>query len=1119
MSLIKKPYELSVWSENLSIDGIKEEKMGAIIGAHDMGFLGKATNVVLKTEIKGTATLTFDMPSKFFDSTIGDYIHNELTDIIKNESKIKLNYKNKWYEFYVKKIVENKKFKAIMYTYTCQDSFIDELSRTGYEIQFDDKLNNSVNEAGIFMEDILDMSVWDYTPEYNTGDFTEFNEQKFYKIPLSQFGGKITAYKVDLEVKIDDFYLNGEIKPYIKKYAKNKELDWDKMNKDEQEDFLKKAMLITNVLNNTKRDLEYGDDLARERELFWDCYYKDNGRALISEENQVELNGEYIYVPITDLTMIIGSIYEDAKAAVEEPALYGTYPDTSYGYALQPVSKNPRAFIQIINLPDGAIYNIDEEGVLANNDYHYIIRIEDWNSLLKEQLKDKEGLIYWRAPVGSNNVKKTLKYSLNQDSEYIYTTDAQPSSSVVDDFNWYPVYSDGYLSSINNTEVTMARKISIIDRTEYNKAADAFVTVYNNKSNEYLDNNQSLYTEEELTNQVKNGKEFRVCSKLQTRQILPTLSRNLIQNGTQITDTNGWEAKTQNNNKDEISGTGSYKSLMQLEVHPTFESNTDFDEVRDLDGTVNDEIISDYYLKVLSPKLNKCIDFSKEGEVEFDYVLNFGMISQEYSIEKDKVYAIRLKTGTMIYQSVSFTYRSGINTGEDDVIKDKNKIIDAVNTYEKTMNDYYNLITAFGRDKKNTEIVLENLLGNNVNEHVDLFYSIIDTLNNSDETQIKKLKKTIDENLYVLLFGNGNGGEGTWGFNGASKQIIGLVDLYDRDKTKKYEQIKNIALKGNKIDSSSIVQSNSLYTNSDIKYLKYYLYAKVSSISEKEINSVTPLTYAFANSWKTTYIKYNKIFNDRINEDLDKIVIGKGSLDNNGNYIIEGTDNKGNEYISFSNVFDTENVLLYFVPDCQSNMPYENNKDLLTKPIYHNKNEFWKYEKEIGDASLSVKDDVYLLFKANQTITNPYIGIKVESSPMLINFDQVEETIYEESTSTGVVFNFTNQKNEYLNNVKIELVKIDKISVSDRLKNAIKFDEKTGTIGVSEDSIKNFEFNKDDLKTSRPTWTGMSSVENPLINTSFLLNKNEDKSFPYLVFINGECQGLIYLSKENGGEK
>lgn len=58
MAVIKHPYELSVWTESLN-DGIKTEKKGVIIGAHDMSYLGKATQIKFKKELKGTHTLTF----------------------------------------------------------------------------------------------------------------------------------------------------------------------------------------------------------------------------------------------------------------------------------------------------------------------------------------------------------------------------------------------------------------------------------------------------------------------------------------------------------------------------------------------------------------------------------------------------------------------------------------------------------------------------------------------------------------------------------------------------------------------------------------------------------------------------------------------------------------------------------------------------------------------------------------------------------------------------------------------------------------------------------------------------------------------------------------------------
>nr|DAR07808.1 MAG TPA: hypothetical protein [Caudoviricetes sp.] len=39
-------------------------------------------------------------------------------------------------------------------------------------------------------------------------------------------------------------------------------------------------------------------------------------------------------------------------------------------------------------------------------------------------------------------------------------------------------------------------------------------------------------------------------------------------------------------------------------------------------------------------------------------------------------------------------------------------------------------------------------------------------------------------------------------------------------------------------------------------------------------------------SWIDKYIVYDKEFNQKINDDLDKIVIGAGAIDLNGNYSI-----------------------------------------------------------------------------------------------------------------------------------------------------------------------------------------------------------------------------------------
>jgi hypothetical protein len=48
------------------------------------------------------------MPDKYYDPASGAYFHNELIDYLYTECKIKLFYKDKWYEFFIKKSEEKK---------------------------------------------------------------------------------------------------------------------------------------------------------------------------------------------------------------------------------------------------------------------------------------------------------------------------------------------------------------------------------------------------------------------------------------------------------------------------------------------------------------------------------------------------------------------------------------------------------------------------------------------------------------------------------------------------------------------------------------------------------------------------------------------------------------------------------------------------------------------------------------------------------------------------------------------------------------------------------------------------------------------------------------------------
>jgi hypothetical protein len=176
------------------------------------------------------------MPDRFFDSEKGEYVRNSFIDELFAERKIKLKFDNQWYEFFIKKVSENKKHKSYMKTYTCTDAFIDELSRNGYGITFHEDLYNNVEEIGTFSEEVLEDSLWHYNNVYNWGDFTEVLEEKLYRIPISCFGGTINAYKLHYDLELLE----------------------DEGNSS-----------IVNAFTNESRLVEMGDDLAREK-YFWD---------------------------------------------------------------------------------------------------------------------------------------------------------------------------------------------------------------------------------------------------------------------------------------------------------------------------------------------------------------------------------------------------------------------------------------------------------------------------------------------------------------------------------------------------------------------------------------------------------------------------------------------------------------------------------------------------------------------------------------------------------------------------------------------------------------------------------------------------------------------------------
>lgn len=636
-----------------------------------MNFPGKAINIVLKRELKGTNTLTFDMVDGYFDSLNGEYVENEFINELFPERKIKLYYQDQWFEFFIKKINEKKILKNYIKSYTCTDAFIDELSRNGYGLTFDEDLYNNVDEIGNFSEEVLDGSLWHYNPEYNWGDFSEFTEERLYKIPLSQFGGSISGYRLNFN-----------------------------LSEKQREKLEIKA--IKNIYTDEERNIFLSDDAARE--IFWDQqnFNNPNGEKenpLTSQYVDDIENDGYIYVPYTCLNFCYGSKspeeqFKYDRAATEEAL------SVDNKTVVSPQSVDPKTLIQFIAIPKNKTIEVDEQGVILNKECHYFMTLRQWNEAIKNN--------YWyffedtrlvdAKTLGSENlmdaaISHTFRYLYNARDEKILDTYKESYGNKI-------AFYDGYLNDADGNTL-MGRKYSIADRTEINisKDIDQYVTVYNNSPDDFISDNENLYSNEDWIYE-KGDNKYRVCSKIATRQVIPQLARNLIQNGIKIQSTDGWSPMTYlDSDKDNITS-GNYElKMMKKEDEINIDSgflyycpphkNLGYMWTEEKDGKITtiyqikgnfykkDENDSSVYKLVAESGTQKYkeyrVNYQKQDEIERIFIndegkicwtlqnedsqekvekeigfknlnmVNFGIVGQNKIIEKDKIYCLGIE--------------------------------------------------------------------------------------------------------------------------------------------------------------------------------------------------------------------------------------------------------------------------------------------------------------------------------------------------------------------------------------------------------------------------------------------------------------------------------------------
>lgn len=163
----KNKYEISLWEDRLVpqtgegqsiVSEHYEEEKVCIIGSDTMTSQARALEPKLVRNVNGTNKLTFKLYYTYIDNETGKRIQNPFTSLLVNERKVKCKWEDQWYDFVIKGIQEDSNGKTI--TYTCEDLYINELSKTGFSLEFDQKLNNNQGTAQELAKKVLEGTDW-----------------------------------------------------------------------------------------------------------------------------------------------------------------------------------------------------------------------------------------------------------------------------------------------------------------------------------------------------------------------------------------------------------------------------------------------------------------------------------------------------------------------------------------------------------------------------------------------------------------------------------------------------------------------------------------------------------------------------------------------------------------------------------------------------------------------------------------------------------------------------------------------------------------------------------------------------------------------------------------------
>ena len=187
---MKSKYEISIWEDVLADDGLSfREKKIIVIGSDTMTSEARAREPKLVTNINGTNKFTFNLYYSYIDTRTGKQTKNPYLPYLINERKIKVFWQNNWYDFLIKSIKEDS--VQHLFTYSCEDAYITELSRTGFDLTFATELENNIGTAKELVEQVLENTDWQFD-EAGSDIIYQQTEEPVYETVLLN---NINAYR------------------------------------------------------------------------------------------------------------------------------------------------------------------------------------------------------------------------------------------------------------------------------------------------------------------------------------------------------------------------------------------------------------------------------------------------------------------------------------------------------------------------------------------------------------------------------------------------------------------------------------------------------------------------------------------------------------------------------------------------------------------------------------------------------------------------------------------------------------------------------------------------------------------------------------------------------------